>query len=69
MFLKYVNINVNSEFLILTNAMAFTKIIKHPVKLQACFKHAASMLQGLGPRRLPHPPTLITYRVLKGNLH
>ena len=45
MCLEYGNINVNSEFLNLTKAMAFTKIIKHPVQLQACWKHAAGTLQ------------------------
>ena len=34
---KYVNMDVNSLFLNLTNAMASTKILKHPVQLQAFF--------------------------------
>ena len=33
---KYVNMDVKSLFLNLTNAMASTKILKHPVGLQAC---------------------------------
>ena len=47
---KYVNMDVSSLFLNLTNAMASTKIPKHPVQLQACCRQMKGVQSWQGYR-------------------